>query len=158
MLEKSKTSAFVMGCIYIMSAIFGSVAMEAFSNPNKGLAEIIYDPNLSNQPVSAKILSWGILLLVVIITGGILTWPINKFDETHFGISGVILWAVSGIVYAVWIRFIVFGLPKLGVHISKVTESILELIGLGISYGIVFRLFRNVGRSKDKSRTTIHRR
>ena len=154
MLKKSKKSAFVMGCIYIMTALFSSVALKALSTPKTGLKDLIFDPNASSLSPNVKVFSWVLLFFLIMLTGGVISWAINKFDEAHFGIRGAFLWAVAGFIYAAWIRFVVHGLPNFGVQSDKVIEAMLNIAGISISYGIPFGFFRSVWKlgSKDNQK------
>jgi glucan phosphoethanolaminetransferase (alkaline phosphatase superfamily) len=151
MLEKSKKTAFVMGCLYIMATVMSSMMMEAVLNSEKGVGELIINPNASNQPLSVQIISWLLLILVLLLASGLIAWTIDKLDESYFGVKNAVLWVLAGFIYAVWVRVV-------GQHFSRQNETLgsdfaksaLTILGCGISFGLVFwfprrleRLIRN---------------
>jgi hypothetical protein len=138
MLRKSRKSAFVMGCIYVATALMSYIAMRVVSAPESSIEAILESYVVSDDP-TARSIGWPGFLLEITVASWVLSRFIQLGDERHFGWQGALSWAVAGFVYAMWLRSVVYAVSHSGMQGADTVEVLLALLGLIVSCWIPFR-------------------
>ncbi len=145
MLAKSKRSAVIMGSIAVLSVIIvtATSSMIRYFLLGRVATEDSAISNITGSIVLDTIIGLMGLLLVVALQIGLASFLIYQLDACHFGQQGAIRWAIVGAIYAlVW----QVGLPLLPrsnlLIVNRIVEDCKQLLVVGLSYLIVFRLFR----------------
>jgi hypothetical protein len=138
MLLKSSKSAFVMGCIYVITALTSYIVMRVLSAPESGIKAILESYVVSDDP-TARSIGWPGFLLEIAVASWVLSRFIKFGDERYFGWHGALGWAVAGLVYAMWLRSVVRAVSHSGMQRADTVEALLVLLGLIVSCWIPFR-------------------
>jgi hypothetical protein len=135
MLAKSKKSAFVMGSIFVLTTVVVSAVGDAVF-----LSE---DPLIGQESErGAPFLSWLALAFVLLLAVGAMAVFAYEQGESHFGSQGAIRWAIAGVVYALLMQGVSLLLSRFeGQTFDGVVKNILQLVVIGLSYWVVFKVF-----------------
>jgi len=138
MLTKSRVSALAMSATAHLAALIVSRAwfivdslLQTDSAPDTGSA------------TSSAVVGWLALLALIASSIGLISLPIYKLDDSHFGPRGAIRWALAGVLYGLLWRASSLLTP------GEVLRWVLQPVLIGLSYWVVFKLFPST-RNKDE--------
>jgi hypothetical protein len=137
MLSKSKRSAIIMALVASLSRMTVGLALAVVTYPSSneiaGLFQLdVVEGVIGNLALLITLV--GFLLLLVI---GVRAFVIYMLDETHFGVQGLVRWAILGALYAILVQcYAWFSPPALQ---SKFVEDLVEFVILVLCYWLVFR-------------------
>jgi hypothetical protein len=149
MLLKSKTGAFVMGCIYVLAAFISLTLLRLLSAPEEDLLDPIFKLDMSELPPGMRLLGWLSLAGSILLAGWILSWAIHGGSEMHFGRSGAARWAVGGFLYGMWANSVAYPLLQSTAVGTDLLADVMLILGMPMSYGIVFLLPQGGGPDPD---------
>ena len=143
MFVKSKKSAILMACIFVITAVmiaFVVGEIQYFTIPPAERNPIVVNGFSGFGPA---LIAVAILLLSI----GISSVVIYRLSESHFGRQGAIRWAIAGIVYGLFQQIVLTPIPSdFGFRVSSVIKQIggdllWKVQTLVPSYLLVFPLF-----------------
>ena len=105
MLSKSKRSAIVIAFVASLSRMAVGLALAPFTYPSFSVIGDLFQPDGVESTL-------GTLALLVTLVGFLLVLVIGMralviytlFDESHFGVQGLVRWAILGALYAVLVQ------------------------------------------------------
>lgn len=138
MQERGTKTCLILGLIAVVSGLVSYVAMRVLSAPASERGAILGAYIFLHDP-KARSIGW--LLFVVEIA--VVSWMLSRFirlgDERYFGRQGARSWALTGFIYAMWLRSVVGVVAPSGPHDVTTVETLLVLLGILVAAWIPFR-------------------
>ena len=129
MLTKSRKAALLMATIALLAALVVSVAW-------LGVTRFLQTGAVTaGSTAKSTVFSWLLLLALFAFSIGLLSIPIYRLDDAHFGWQGAIRWAIAGGLYGLLWRASSQLIP------GKVLRLVLQPFLISLSYLSVFKLF-----------------
>lgn len=141
MLAKSRKSAWVMTCLFILTTLVVTVAMSRWINPQNPVTR-----ENTSSGADGGVLGVVVLCVVVIFVVGfalaIGSYGIYQFDDTHFGLKGALRWAALGAFCALSVQVALILVPRAEslwqAALYKGLRTGLEFLMFALSYCLVF--------------------
>ena len=151
MLEKSKKSAVIMASAFVVAALLTSIIASSIvpaidpAVEGSGAAESSSSNQVPDQDApgtGARSEGWVCLAFVFVLEIGIFAVFVYSRDASHFGLQGIIRWALVGVAYGLLMQGVLLLLARLDLKgIGEVVKNVMQVVVLGLSYSLVFKVF-----------------
>jgi hypothetical protein len=138
MLSKSKRSAIIMALVASLSRMAVGLALAAATYPSFNEIGGSFQLDVVEGVIGNLALLVTLVGFLFVLVIGVRAFVIyTLFDETHFGVQGLVRWAILGALYAILVQcYAWFSPPALQ---SKLVEDFFEFAILALCYWLVFR-------------------
>jgi hypothetical protein len=130
MLAKSRKGALAMAAIVHLTALIISVAWLSVTGSLQ-----IGAATETGGTANSTAFGWLVLLALVALSVGLISIPIYRLDDSHFGLQRAIRWAIVGALYGLLWRASSSFIP------DEVLRLVLQPLLISLSYLAVFKLF-----------------
>jgi hypothetical protein len=138
MLTKSRRSALAMAAIAHVTALIVSAAW--FSALRFLQIGAITE---TGSAANSTLFGWLILLALIAASVGVISIPIYRLDDSHFGLQGAIRWAIAGVLYGLLWRA-----SSLLIS-SEILKLVLQPFLISLAYSAVFKLLPSACNEDD---------
>jgi hypothetical protein len=138
MLEKSKKSAFIMGCIFILCAFISLTVVKMMSGVGESDFVDIFKSGDESQYV---FIGWVFLVSVFLIGAGITALFVYRNNGNHYGVVGALRWGFTGLISGIAMGGVsqLLGSVKPSSY-QEFAEGFLQILVVIVSYLAVFKL------------------
>jgi hypothetical protein len=130
MLAKSRRGAFVMAAIAHATALSASATWVGATRFLR-----ISAAAETTGAANTTVFGWLALLALIASSVGVISIPIYRLDDSHFGVQGAIRWAMAGALYGLLWRA-----SSLLIS-SEILKLVLQPFLISLAYSALFKLF-----------------
>ena len=137
-----------MALVASLSRMAVGLALAPLSYPSSNEIAGLFQLDVVEGVVGNLVLLITLVGFLFVLVVGMRAFVIyTLFDETHFGVQGLVRWAVLGAIYAILVQcYAWFSPPALQ---SELVEDLIEFVMLVLCYWLVFRCPVFVPRQSD---------